>query len=370
MNKPYFASSLLLVVTFILFSPLVVAGKSDLSRFESIDIPRYMVSGDRYPVSLSFKNIGTSNWAKNKYRLVWANGSPAADGWKMDGPDALFKSVVEPGDMVTLEFEVIAPSKTGRFDLAWQLQDSAGNPFGEQAKADSIRVEKPDDQSHLEMQLVPDQVSVGEHFTALIQMKNIGQTTWSREQGFYLATVDSIVWGVDKLELQPTAHVAPGETATFKARLVAPLLAGEHRLQWQMRHKNTAFGDITPLVKVRVGRQVVSVSDAEFVYQDVGNTMLAGDTHEVALQFKNTSGVSWRAGEVSLVSADVKDLLWAIDSVELKPGEVIAPGEFAVFRFNVQAPFEAGKYPFQWRLRHKRDGFFGVPSERLLIDVK
>lgn len=227
-----------------------------------------------------------------------------------------------------------------------------------------------DDQSSVVLQLVPDEVSIGETFSALIQMKNTGSTTWSRDQGFHLMVVDSAVWGIDKLEIEPGRYVAPGEAITFKASLIAPRLSGEHRLQWQMRHKKNNFGEITSPVKVRVGRPVVSVSDTEFVYQDVGKTMLAGDSHAVTIQFKNISRFNWRADDISLVSATANGLIWAVDKVELKPNEVIKPGEFAVFSFNVQAPYEAGIYPFQWQLRHNNDGLFGVPSKRLLIEVR
>lgn len=63
-------------------------------------------------------------------------------------------------------------------------------------------------------------------------------------------------------------------------------------------------------------------------------------------------------------------MAWAVDEVGLRAGAVIEPGDFVVFRFNVQAPLEPGHYPFQWQLHHVRDALFGRPSEGLVIDVR
>jgi hypothetical protein len=224
------------------------------------------------------------------------------------------------------------------------------------------------DQASMVMQLIPGEVFSGDQFTGMIQMKNTGRATWSGAGGYYLAPSVAGDWGVRRIEL--SKPVAPGETASFKAEFTAPEKAGEYPFQWQMRHKGTYFGQASSLAKLRVGERKLSRDDAEFVYQNVSQTMLLGETHEVALQFKNTSHTAWRAGQVSLTSPTGNSLLWAVDSVEMKPGEVVKPGEFAVFRFNVQAPMEPGHYAFQWQLHHVVDGLFGQPSNGLIIDVR
>lgn len=224
------------------------------------------------------------------------------------------------------------------------------------------------DQAGMVMQLIPGEVSSGDRFTGVIQMKNTGRATWGSAGGYYLAPSVGGDWGVRRIELNKP--VAPGETATFKAEFTAPETAGEYSFQWRMRHKGAYFGQASPLVKLRVGERKLSRDDAEFVFQNVSQTMLLGETHEVALQFKNTSRTAWRAGRVSLASPAGSGLVWAVDSVDMKPGEVVRPGEFVVFRFNVQAPLEPGHYAFQWQLHHVVDGLFGQPSDGLIIDVR
>ena len=345
------------------------AAGDDHAKAVSIDLPKYMVSGEQYPVRIEYKNAGDTTWTEKKgYRINWTD-STLSRNWGRLKLKSLFSSAVKPGDTAVIEFEITAPHQTGVYQLGWELLDPDGNPFGDPATVEGVRVESPNNQADVVLQLVPDQVSVGASFTAVIQVKNIGRTTWSRASGYHLATVEPNVWNIERLELDDAAHIAPDEVATFKVVLTAPNSTGEYPFEWQMRHKKTYFGQPTPLVNVRVGRKSLLRLDSEFVYQNVSKTMLAGETHEAVVQFKNTSQIDWHAGEVYLASP-VTELTWAIDTVEMKPDQVIKPGEFIVFHFNVQAPIEPGVYPFEWQLRHRSAGFFGMPSEKLNIDVK
>lgn len=242
--------------------------------------------------------------------------------------------------------------------------------FSNSYAADNVRVKSRANQANVVMQLVPDQVSVGDTFTAMIQVKNIGGATWSRSKGYHLAASGPNVWNIKRLELAKHARIAPDDTVTFKAEFTAPLSPGEYAFQWQMRKNKSFFGQPSPLVNVHVGRQSITRLDSEFVYQNVSKTMLASESHEVAIQFKNTSQTDWRAGDVFLVSLDTSGLVWAIDIVEMHADRVIRQGEFIVFRFNVQAPLEPGSYPFQWQLRHRRGGLFGAPSDLVAVDVR
>ena len=340
------------------------------AKLVSMDVPRYMISGERYTVRLEYKNAGAAVWGVNQnYRIAWA--SPELEkSWGKLKKGKVFESPVAPGETAMIEFDIRAPKQTGEMRLGWQLLDPQGNYFGEPAIVKKVRIESQNNQARVVMQLVPDEISIGEQFTAIIQVKNIGRTTWTRDNGYHLAAIESNAWNIKRIDLPTTAHIAPDETVTLKTNITAPLSAGEYRFQWQMRQNDNYFGDTTPMVNVRVGNQQGLSADAEFVYQEVGKTMLAGEAHGVVIQFKNVSGSSWRQGEVFLATPDRSGLLWAVDVVEMKQGQMIKPGEFLSFRFNVQAPTEPGHYPFQWQLRHRMGGLFGQPSEKVMIDVR
>lgn len=329
-----------------------------------------MVSGQRYSVNIVYKNVGSTTWSSKKgYRIVWAK-TGLEKIWGGVGVKRLFETPVAPGESVVIEFDLTAPASIRTAQLSWQLQDPDGKPFGEIAEAKPVRIERSDKQARIVMQLVPGEVVAGQSFNAAFRVENIGKLAWSQEAGFRLAALKRGVWGRDNIELGLSDHVAPGEIASFRASFTAPENAGEYSFQWQMQHNGTFFGDVSAPINVEVSGDVNFLYNAEFVYQKVAQAMLLGETHEVVVQFKNSSKLPWHASDISLVTSIEDGLLWAVDSVALSPTDKVAPGGYAIFRFNVKAPLEAGQYPFQWQMSHRRNGMFGVPSERLIIDVK
>jgi len=362
--------SCLLFLCFFLYAISASAVSSNHSKLVSLDVADYMVSGQRYSVNIEYKNVGSTVWSSKKgYRIDWAKAG-LKKVWGGIEAKRPFDAPVAPGESVVIGFDLTAPASIRTAQLSWQLQGPDGNPFGDVAVAKPIRIERSDKQARIVMQLVPGQVVAGQSFNAAFRVENIGKLAWSREAGYQLAALKGGVWGVDYIELGPSDHVAPGEIASFRANFTAPENAGEYAFQWRMLHKNSFFGDVSAPVNVVVSGDVGFLYNAEFVYQKVAQTMLLGEAHEVVLQFKNSSKLAWHASDISLVTSISDSLLWAVDSVAINAAETIAPGEYAIFRFNVQAPLDAGQYPFQWQMSHRRSGLFGVPSERLIVDVK
>lgn len=218
------------------------------------------------------------------------------------------------------------------------------------------------------MQLVPDQVATGKEFSAVIQIKNTGESTWSAANDYSLATLTTQPWDSYRVELG--SSVAPGQTVTIKPRLTAPMIPGEYPLQWQMRQGQALFGDKTAVVKVHVIGSLIPLSHSEFVFQNIPTAMMAGQNYSVTLQFKNTGETVWTSGQYQLVSATGNDLAWTVDVVEMSHNSNTPPEAFQTFSFDIQAPSEAGIYPFQWQMQHKQMGKFGAMSRLLNIEVK
>lgn len=218
------------------------------------------------------------------------------------------------------------------------------------------------------MQLVSDQVAAGKEFTAVIQIKNTGDATWSAASDYHLAVLTTQPWDSYRVDLG--GSVAPGQTVTIKPKLTAPMIPGEYPLQWQMRQGQNPFGDKTTAVKVHVTGSLIPLNLSEFVFQDVPATMTAGQDYSVTLQFKNTGETVWTSGQYQLISTTGNDLAWTVDSVEMGHNIATPPNGFQTFRFDIQAPTEPGAYPFQWRIQHKQMGKFGAMSPLLKIEVK
>ena len=218
------------------------------------------------------------------------------------------------------------------------------------------------------MQMVPDQVGTGKEFTAIIQIKNTGQATWSKTNDFYLSTLTAQPWESYRVDL--SGNVAPGQTLTIKPQLIAPMIPGDYPLQWQMRHGQDNFGDKTAAVKVHVIGSLIPMNLSEFVYQSVPRTMIAGHNYSVTLQFKNTGETVWTPGQYQLISTTGNDLTWAVDTVDMTRTATTPPDGFLSFSFDIRAPSDPGVYPFQWRLQNKQTGPFGAMSQLMKIEVK
>jgi hypothetical protein len=218
------------------------------------------------------------------------------------------------------------------------------------------------------MQLVPDQVATGKEFTAVIQIKNTGDSTWSASNEYHLAVLTTQPWDSYRVELGN--NIAPGQTLTLKPKLNATMIPGEYPLQWQMRQGQILFGEKSAAVKVHVTGSLIPLNLSEFVYQNVPTTMVAGQTYNVILQFKNTGETVWTPGQYQLISTGDAGLTWIVDTVDIKRNTNTPPDGFQTFNFDIQAPNEPGVYPFQWRMQQKQTGLFGAASPLLKIEVK
>lgn len=91
------------------------------SQFISQSVPATMAAGGTYPVSVTFKNVGTEAWSPigprcGAYRL----GSVNSNTWGRAGRAEL-PMPVAPGAQVTINFTVTAPSTPGLYDFQWRL---------------------------------------------------------------------------------------------------------------------------------------------------------------------------------------------------------------------------------------------------------
>jgi hypothetical protein len=108
---------------------------------------------------------------------------------------------------------------------------------------------------------------------------------------------------------------------------------------------------------------------SRFVSQNVPQSMVAGQRYPVELVFENSGPAAWTpaTGERLGSQAPMDNRFWGGSRAEL-PGPV-APGEQARFRFEVQAPAEPGRYPFQWRVLREHVQWAGEVSPVVVVEV-
>lgn len=375
----FFIVALLALVSTPLLSASAWAQTFYGGHFIGQTVPEQLVTQTQQSIEVVLKNVGTEPWKAESGILLAIGEAGNGKSWGVDKVELAADEVVGPGATKSFAFTISAPAEPGTYHLSWQLMREGKAIPGIHSPVSTIRVDDLFTRAKFVSQLVPDRLTPGEAFKVLIQYENAGESSWSDQNGFYLSAVSpdaEKVWGVGKIKLAARDFIAPGQTATFSFEAKAPRKSGDYSFEWQMHDdKGRGFGEHSPQTIVRVGQPEpapISASfQAEFLSQNVPETMLGGDDYAVTLVFKNTGDSDWHYQNIALISQDPdNNLTWFINRVELQRNEVIAPGAVKVFSFRVKAPNDAGRYPFRWRLADRENRKFGQASEELTIVVK
>jgi hypothetical protein len=101
------------------------------SEFVSQSVPATMQAGHVYPVSITLKNTGNTNWGSEGYKLGSQN---PADNTRWGLARVLLNSnpseIVLPGQTKTFTFNVTAPSPPGSYPFQWQVLQEGVAWFG------------------------------------------------------------------------------------------------------------------------------------------------------------------------------------------------------------------------------------------------
>jgi hypothetical protein len=173
---------------------------------------------------------------------------------------------VGPGATTTFTFNVVAPTTPGTYDFQWQMVDDFVTWFGSLTPNVKVTVIPPGFAPNAQFvsQSVPSSMVAGQTYTALITLKNTGNTTWTNTTGpgtpnaYSLGSQnpqDNHTWGLAPYpnRVPVSGSVSPGAIATFTFSVVAPATAGTYDFQWQMVDDFvTWFGGLTPNLQIVV----------------------------------------------------------------------------------------------------------------------
>jgi len=115
------------------FSPVPVKRCDAAAFVKDISIPdgSTLSPGKSFTKTWRLKNVGTCSWSTS-YALIFISG----DG--MSAPSAVsLPSKVNPGDMVDLSVNLVAPTQKGQYHGNWKLRNAAGAVFGIGSQADT-----------------------------------------------------------------------------------------------------------------------------------------------------------------------------------------------------------------------------------------
>jgi hypothetical protein len=215
-----------------------------------------MVAGQRYSVSVSYRNMGSSTWTDGSgFRL--ASRSPADN--TTFGTNRLRLNpvlAVRPNELGNFTGTATAPITPGTYLWQWKPLLNGVGTFGDESTPYPITVTASTNASQFVSQSVPASVKAGATFTASVTMKNVGSATWTNAVGYRMQSrnpTDNMNWSTNRMYLSSSASVASGASYTFTQSFKAPSVPGTHNFQWKMLLNGAgSFGETSPNVVISV----------------------------------------------------------------------------------------------------------------------
>ena len=177
---------------------------SNNAEFVSQTVPPSLLPGTVNPVSITFRNTGTTPWRfAGGYRL--GSQSPTNNTvWGFSRVDLAAEETVSPGATKTFTFNVTAPTTPGPYDFQWQMVQNETQWFGAASQKVGIVVGVPPTVTSL----TPSAGYQNQHDIPIeIRGTNLLGATLSVADNYRIAIGDMQV--VDATRITATLYVAP-----------------------------------------------------------------------------------------------------------------------------------------------------------------
>jgi alkylated DNA repair dioxygenase AlkB len=236
-----------------------------VATFVSQSVPSSVAAGQRFPVSVTMRNAGSTTWTSGGTNPVRLGSQNPQDNTTWGLGRVELPGPVAEDAQVTFQFTATAPSAPGSYHFQWRMVHEGVAWFGDLTPDVAVTVNPPPPDpagngSAFVSQIVPTSMVVGDDAQVSVTMRNTGRTTWyaGGAHGFRLGSQDpqdNQTWGLNRVDVpQP---VAPGQQVTFSFT-VTPARIGLVPFQWQMVQETVNwFGPATPVVNVTVRRPII-----------------------------------------------------------------------------------------------------------------
>ena len=108
-----------------------------------------------------------------------------------------------------------------------------------------------------------------------------------------------------------------------------------------------------------------------FISHTVSSSMISGREVEASLSLKNVGVITWTASDNYTLLLSAVDELSDFNPVSVVLEETeVAPGEIAVFNFNITAPQIEGDYKLNWQLTNDKGLVPSILLNNILVTVK
>jgi len=333
------------------------------ASFISQTVPTSMIAGQTYPVSLVFKNTGTTTWdAAHAYQLYSAN--PYNNSNFHTNRIPLTSGSVAPSANGTFGMNIIAPNSSGTYNFQWQPYEGSDNMiFGQTSTAVAVTVTKVGDAARYISRTGVLTVNACADFWVQNTMMNVGTNTWTSSGGYHMVSVNPYKdpkWTAINLFMPANSSIATNSQVTFTGLCTAPLTPGTYTMQWSVDHNGVTFGDRSPLLSITVTQ---GPDDAQYVSMTPFSTSIAPST---------TFGVTFTMTNLGTATWDSTYSLLSVGSNNFGVASIVsgsvAQNAQGTFTGSFTAPTTPGTYTFGFRMAHNTTKF-GQPTPLTSIVV-
>ncbi len=344
------------------------------SRFEVGEhrTPAALCPSEVRRVSVALRNVGDRAWepeAGDRLAYHWRTVEGALV--QRDGRRSELPQRVEPGDVVTVDAKLIAPTEPGAYVLAWRMLREGEGWFPEDPDASvsvTVRGAGPALAWSVNPFSAPVVAAKGEA-SLEVTITNRGCAAWTAHtedrMSYRWFTADGRTKVADGRRTDWSGTVEPGATVTETMSIAGPPAPGSYVLALSPVRERVAWLDTPTEGSARVR---VDVRDAALQWAwdavSIPEGIATGDTVEVEVEVRNTGTQAWDPARGDRLSYH-----WTRDGVRLR-GEgrrtllphVVEPGASIRVPITVVAPPDPGSVQLAVEPLREKVAWYGPPA--------
>lgn len=281
------------------------------STFISQSVPTVLVAGESTNVSITFRNSGSQTWLATELATFFLKSEPTSTTWGTCCSDLPHN--VLPGDNVTFNFTITAPSTPGTYGFQWRMFKTSIAGFGQFTPNVNIKVVSAptfNDNAIFVSQSVPTLMDPGQTYVVSVVMKNTGSTIWTTSGGYSLGSQNpdnNTTWGINHVSMP--SNIPGGSNANFSFFVTAPTSPGTYNFQWRMAKGFAAwFGNAStnvvvtinngPTAPTNLAATIVSNSQVNLSWNDTSS-------NETGFKIERRIGTTGTFTQIATVGANV-----------------------------------------------------------------
>lgn len=218
---------------------------------------------------------------------------------------------------------------------------------------------------------IPSTMEVGKTYNVSITVNNLGTNTWTAAASYNLGAAndsDKFLRGKNRVIMNSSLSVSTGQSVTYSFQMTAPTTAGSYSSDWRMVQDGVTWFGPTFSKRITVTGSLPSYN-SQYVSDTIPDTMVAGQTYNVSMTFKNTGANIW----TGLQNYRLGVLGWdaafmSTNRVNLPTSASVYAYDTVTYNFALTAPSSGGNFNTSWSMVQDGVTWFGqAVSKNILV---